>query len=126
MNETLPIKKVTVIDKAKPENQQGFLGGFYVRKMNLGINEKHEGHAHWIDHVSNITKPPLRIHTRNTVNGEEGIIDVLVPCKINIPAMTWHQFEPLSDAGCEWECWFSQKEAEDKYDVPVPYHMERN
>jgi hypothetical protein len=113
-----------VIDKQLPENQQGFLGGFYIRPMSLVYGQEHQGHAHWIDHVSNIIKPPLRIETWNILTDHRGIIDVLVPCKINIPAQTWHKFTALSEEGCEWECWFSQKEAEDKYDMPVQWNQE--
>lgn len=114
-----------VIDEQLPENQQGFLGGFYIRPMSLAWGREHQGHAHWIDHVSNIIKPPVRIETRNLMTEEEITIDVLVPCKLLIPAQTWHKFIPLSEEGCAWECWFSQKEAEEKYDTPVPWNQER-
>jgi hypothetical protein len=114
-----------VIDKQLPENQQGFLGGFYIRPMSLEFGQEHQGHAHWIDHVSNIIKPPLRIEMNDMMRDKQWTIDVLVACKINIPAQTWHKFTALSEEGCAWECWFSQKEAEDKYDTPVDWNQER-
>lgn len=125
MSEVCASRRAAVIDRALPENQQGFIGGFYIRPMALEWGQEHQGHAHWIDHVSNIIRPPLRIETWDMKNDVRSTIDVLVPCKVNIPAMTWHKFSPLSEAGCAWECWFSQREAEAHYDAPVPYHMER-
>jgi hypothetical protein len=92
--------------------------------MALAYGQEHQGHAHWIDHVSNIIKPPIRIETWSIHDGERSVIDVLVPCKINIPAQTWHKFVALGEEGCAWECWFSQKEAEERYSTPVQWNQE--
>lgn len=108
-----------VIDEQQPWNQHSFIGGFYIRQMALAFGQVHEGHAHYIDHVSNVTKPPLRVETWDPETDKRDTIDVLVPCKLHIKAKLWHKFSALSQEGCAWECWFSQKEAEGLVDVPI-------
>jgi hypothetical protein len=117
--------KEQVIDAANADiHQMGFIGGFYIRPMQLVAGQVHDGHAHWIDHVSNILTP-LRIDCRNLDTGEEGVVICKVPCKVLVKAKVWHTFSVLEGyAEARWECWFSEKEAEAKYDSPVPWHLE--
>jgi hypothetical protein len=118
--------KEQIVDAANADiHQQGFIGGFYIRPMRLEAGAKHDGHAHWIDHVSNVLTP-LRIDWRNVETGEEGFVICKVPCKLLVKAKVWHTFSVLDgEPEARWECWFSEAEADKHYDMPVPYHLER-
>jgi hypothetical protein len=92
----------------RPWIEDGYVGDFAVRQMRAKFGEPHEGHAHWIDHLTVILKGPVRIEWREPESAEEGTIDVLVtPWFLNIPAERWHRFVPLTEAGAEWVCIFS-------------------
>jgi hypothetical protein len=92
----------------KPWIADGYVGDFAVRPMSASYGEPHEGHAHWIDHLTVILKGPVRIEWHDPESGEEGVIDVMVtPWFLSIPAERWHRFVPLSESGAEWFCIFS-------------------
>jgi hypothetical protein len=92
----------------RPWMDDGYVGDFAVRPTRVEWGAHHEGHAHWIDHLTVILKGPVRIEWRDPVSGEEGVIDVMTaPWFLNIPAERWHRFVPLSEAGAEWVCIFS-------------------
>jgi hypothetical protein len=92
----------------RPWIEDGYVGDFAVRQMRAKFGEPHEGHAHWIDHLTVILKGPVRIEWRDPESGEAGETDVMVtPWFLNIPAERWHRFVPLSEAGAEWVCIFS-------------------
>jgi hypothetical protein len=98
------------IDKTSPRPwmDNGYVGDFAVRQMRAKFGEPHEGHAHWIDHLTVILKGPVRIEWRDPESGEEGVIDVMTtPWFLNIPADRWHRFTALTEAGAEWACIFS-------------------
>lgn len=112
-----------VIDSANMAMAQaGMIGGFYIRPMRLTTGGVHLGHAHWVDHVSNITKPPLRIDWKNLETGERGTVEIREPCKVLIKANVHHSFTALGDVA-EWECWFA--ESHNHADKPVTFHQER-
>lgn len=114
-----------VIDDANiAQAQSGMIGGFYIRPMRLvGKGATHEGHAHWIDHVSNILRGPLQIDWFNPKTGQRGVVEVSGPCKILVKADVEHRFTALGDVA-EWECWFA--EAHNAGDKPVTFHQERS
>jgi hypothetical protein len=98
-------------------HQGGFVnfGGFYIRPMGpYKKGEVHKGHAHTIDHLSNIVRGKVRVHWKNPNGTEEGVVEVLVPAKLSIRAEYWHEFEVLED-DTYWECWFSKAEADRAY-----------
>lgn len=84
-----------------------------------------QGHAHYIDHVTNIKTAPVRVEWSNPKTGEEGAVDILKPCKILIKADVHHKFIIMVD-DTELECWFSEAEAEKAYPgEKVPWHLEK-
>jgi hypothetical protein len=102
-------------------------GGFYVRAMIVRYGQAHQGHWHWVDHIANVTKPPLRITCRDLDTGEEKVFEVFEPAKIPVLARWVHSFEALSPDGAEWECWFAEAEADKEYPgQQVPWTMERD
>lgn len=91
----------------------GYVGDFAVRPMRARFGYPHEGHAHWIDHLTIILKGPVRIEWNDQSTGEAGNIDVMTaPWFLNIPAERWHRFVPLTEAGAEWVCVFSGAQAD--------------
>jgi hypothetical protein len=93
--------------------ESGYVGDFAVRPMKAKYGQPHEGHAHWIDHLTIILKGPVRIEWDDPATGEAGNIDVLTaPWFLNIPAERWHRFVPLTEAGAEWVCVFSGAQAD--------------
>jgi hypothetical protein len=99
-----------IIDENSPKewSDSGYVGDFAVRPMSAKFGQPHEGHAHWIDHLTVILKGPVRIEWNDPATGEAGNIDVMVtPWFLNIPAERWHRFVPLTEAGAEWVCIFS-------------------
>lgn len=113
-----------VIDRTNAHRaQHGLIGGFYIRPMSLPPGGVHEGHAHWVDHVSNILQGPLRIEFHNPKTGERGEDEIHEPCKVLILAGVWHRFIAIGDREARWECWFA--EAHNAGDKPVTFHQER-
>lgn len=115
------------IDRTNADlHQDGFIGGFYIRSMGLKkCGDIHEGHEHLIDHVTNIKKGHVLIEwTSKTANGT---VLISTPCKILIRANANHKFIAMTD-DVEWECWFSEAEAEKVYGgmVPVNWFEEKN
>ena len=104
--------------------QAGAIGGFYFRPMELPAGGTHEGHAHWIDHVSIVTRAasPLRIEWSNPDTGESGTTDVFEPCKLLIKANVWHKFTAIGTPA-KWECVFA--EVHNTGGKPVRFHQER-
>jgi hypothetical protein len=115
-------KRVVIDDSNIAQAQSGMIGGFFIRPMELSPNGRHEGHSHYIDHVSSILKGPLMVEWRNEVTGEEGILEVSGPCKLLIKADVHHTFI-AGPEGAKWECWFA--EAHNTGDKPVSFHQER-
>lgn len=108
-------------------HQGGFIGmgGFYVRPFTHKKGEVYQGHAHYIDHVGNLVSGAVRVHWRDP-DGTEGIVEMLVPSKIHMPAGRHHRIEPLEDS--RWECWFAKAEADRIYgdDAQVRWTLEAN
>lgn len=116
-----------VIDASNADiHQAGFIGGFFIRQMPvLNKGETHEGHEHYIDHLTNVVRGAVRIEWENKHKGTSGTLDILVPCRILIKADTWHKFTALEDSTF-WECWFSEAEAEKVYNgEKMPWHLEK-
>jgi hypothetical protein len=68
--------------------------------------------AHYIDHVGNLLSGQVRVHWKDP-DGTTGVIEMLRPCKINMPAGRHHRLEILEDT--KWECWFAKAEADRIY-----------
>jgi hypothetical protein len=106
--QTTSMNEVCGENTIRPWIDSGYVGDFAVRPMKARFGLPHEGHAHWIDHLTVILKGPVRIEWNDPTTGEAGNIDVLVtPWFLNIPAERWHRFVPLTEAGAEWVCIFS-------------------
>lgn len=107
------------------QHQGGFIGtgGFYIRPMTFKAGDLHHGHDHYIDHVGNLVSGQVRVHWKDK-NGDSGVIEMLVPSKIHMPAGRFHRLEFLTDG--IWECWFAQAEADRLYgpDAKVKWHLE--
>lgn len=109
------------IDASNAEvHQGGFIGGFYIREMSLPAGGESQGHAHFIDHVSNILDAPLRIEWHVPGTDRAGVIEITVPCKILIKAEAWHKFIAY-DKPVRWECWFAEDE-----EAGGAFNMERH
>jgi hypothetical protein len=123
-------QKRTVIDRSNvAQAQHGAIGKMYFRRMSLPKGGIHNGHAHFIDHVSIVYRGTVLIEWRNEKTGDTGEMLVDVPpeliggVKLNILADVWHKFTALSDQEVVWDCVFAQPtDAEDK---PVTFHQER-
>lgn len=116
----------TVIDNrtSMPWMDDGYVGDFAVRQMRCTKTIPHEGHAHWIDHISVITKGPVRIEWSDP-DGTSGTIDILVaPWVINIPAERHHKFVALGDEA-RWFCIFSGAHADEKGIQRSDFNYER-
>jgi len=107
----------TVNDSNADLHQAGFIGGFYIRPMELPAHGESQGHSHFIDHVSNILDAPLRIEWHVPGTDRAGVIEIEVPCKILIKAEAWHKFIAYGKP-VRWECWFAQDE-----EHPGNFHM---
>lgn len=108
-------------------HRDGFIGGFYIRVMpTCNKGDFHDGHEHYIDHPMNLIAGAVRIEWRKPATGQEGVVDVLVPCKVLIKADTWHKITALED-DTRWECWFSEAEAEKVHGHAnlAPWHLEK-
>lgn len=77
-----------------------------ARLMRAEYGRPHDGHEHWTDHVTVITRGPVRVE----VAGEPDRIldrgDAIV-----LPADKEHRFVPLHSRGAEWRCVFSYAHA---------------
>lgn len=115
----------TVDDSNAGLHQDGFIGGFYIRHMGpYPKGQCGHGHAHYMDHVTNILKGPVRVEWSNPKTGASGEVEILVPCKLLIKAEAHHTFFALED-GAEWECWFSEAECEKANGrTDLPWHLE--
>lgn len=115
------------IDQSNAEDHQGGfvgMGGFYIRPFQHRAGEVYLGHSHYIDHVGNLVSGAVRVHWKDP-DGSEGVIEMLVPSKIHMPAGRHHRIEPLVDS--VWECWFSKAEADRIYceDSQVNWTLEK-
>lgn len=102
-----------IIDKntVRQWMESGYVGDFAVRQMNAHFGVSHEGHAHWIDHLTIITKGPVRIDW--TEGNESGSMEIhQTPWVLNMPAERWHKFTALTEGGAEWFCIFSGAQAD--------------
>lgn len=92
----------TVIDESvrKPWLDDGYIGDFAVREMVTRYGAPHDGHAHWIDHITVFVGGPARVLMRlyedpldsSSPLVDECEIDVLTtPWVLNIKADWWHQ-----------------------------------
>ena len=103
--------KVQTIDASNIDlHTSGEIESFYIRPFHADKGEKEPGHLHQIDHVLNLVRGSARI-TWTDRQGELGVINMLLPCKVHIDRERWHEVEALED-GTLWECWFSRAEAE--------------
>jgi quercetin dioxygenase-like cupin family protein len=77
-----------------------------ARKLAADFAHPHQGHEHWTDHVTVITKGPVRVE----VDGEPDQVldrgDAIV-----LRADQEHRFVPLHARGAEWRCVFSYEHA---------------
>jgi len=109
--------------------ESGFVGEHtYIRRFKLAKGEKKDGHSHYIDHTGNLVSGAARITWHHETDlMRHGVIDLLVPAKVDIRADCWHEIEALEDS--VWECWFSAHEAERVYGVEqakaVNWHLEK-
>lgn len=114
------------IDQSNAEDHRGGFvgaGGFYIRPFSHKKGVDYVGHSHFIDHVGNLLSGQVRVHWKDP-DGTAGVTEMLVPCKIHMPAERHHRLEILEDA--EWECWFAQAEADRVYgaDSKVKWNLE--
>lgn len=90
-------------------HQDGFIGGFYIRRMRLNPGEEHQGHEHHVDHVTSILRGRVRIEYLDPKTQARDAVEVTQPCKILIAAHIWHKFIAY-DEPVDWECWFADSE----------------
>jgi cupin superfamily acireductone dioxygenase involved in methionine salvage len=89
--------------------QDGFLGGFYIRITAFTRGDVHQGHYHHIDHVGVLVSGQVVLHWHDE-DGTRGTIEMTAPAKVHMPARRRHQITFLTDG--VWECWFAEAEAE--------------
>ncbi len=111
-----------VIDQSTADiHRGGTIGGFYVRHNGpYAKGQVINGGEHFIDHCTNHLSGK-KIVRWISKSGESMELHVMTPCKYLIAADIKHEFEILED-GTEWECWFSEAEANAKgIDKTVDY-----
>lgn len=115
---------LTIDESNADVHRGGFVGtgGFYIRPFHHAKGAQYQGHSHYIDHVGNLVSGKVRVHWSE--GDESGVIDMLVPCKIHMPAGRHHRLEIIEDA--VWECWFAQAEADKIYgdDTKIDWNLE--
>lgn len=88
----------------KPWMDDGYVGDFAVREMLTRFGVPHDGHAHWLDHVTVFVGGPARVLMRlyedpldeSSQVLEEQTLDILcTPWVLNIKANWWHQVTAL-------------------------------
>jgi len=95
------------ITTRKPWIDTGYVGDFGVREFERGMLP-HEGHGHWIDHLTVFYKGPVRVTKKHEITGEVRIIEIhRIPWVINVEKDWHHTIEALTDAGAGWFCIFS-------------------
>lgn len=107
------MERLTINEANAEDHRGGFVGtgGFYIRPFEHKAGTEYVGHSHYIDHVGNLVSGKVRVHWSE---GEQsGVIDMLVPSKIHMPAGRFHRIEVIEDA--LWECWFAKAEADRIY-----------
>lgn len=105
---------MTRIDAENAQDHQGGFvgtGGFYIRPFFHKKGDDYQGHAHHIDHVGNLVSGQVRVHWQE--GDASGVIEMMVPAKIHMPAGRHHRLEIIEDA--QWECWFAKAEADRIY-----------
>lgn len=74
-----------------------------ARHLALDFGQKHDGHAHWMDHMTICVRGPVRVDWRDEdgTTGSETLDrgDCLV-----IPAPRFHTFTALHERGAAWRC----------------------
>jgi quercetin dioxygenase-like cupin family protein len=96
-----------------------------VRQIVADFGSQFDGHQHWVDHLTVITRGPVRIDWRDP-DGSAGSVTLDRGDFLLIPAPRWHTFVPLHERGAEWRCIFNYADAcaqgisdRQKFDVTV-------
>jgi hypothetical protein len=104
----------TIIDEKtqKPWMEHGYVGDFAVREFERGM-QPHDGHAHWIDHLTVFYRGPVRLTKKHEVTGEVQVVEIhKLPWVLNIEKDWHHTVEALTENGAGWFCIFSGAQAD--------------
>lgn len=103
-------------------HQAGYFGGIYARKFGpVAAGFVHEGHTHYVDHVTFLMSGRVRVRYSRGGEMEKSAVFV-APILFEIRADTCHEITALED-GTAWSCVFAKPE--DAIDGPIPFIDER-
>lgn len=81
-----------------------------VRELQLDFGQTHDGHAHWADHMTVVTRGPMQIDWRDE-DGSSGTVTLDRGDSLLIQAPRFHRITALHERGCAWRCIFNYADA---------------
>jgi quercetin dioxygenase-like cupin family protein len=81
-----------------------------IRPISVDFGQEFGGHAHWADHLTVVTRGPVRVDWRDE-DGTTGSQVLDRGDSLLIPAPRFHTFTALHERGAEWRCIFNYADA---------------